>query len=273
MYLAVDIGGTKTLLASFTHSGELIKSHKFATPTEYSDFIATLKQELTAFSTESFVAAALAVPGRLDRKTGVGIAFGSRPWQNVPIRTDIEAFVTWPLLMENDTKLAGLSEALLIKNDYKKVLYVTLSTGISSALIVNGKIDPETQDSESGQMLLEHEGRLRDWEDFASGRAFREKFGKPVGEITDPGAWYIIAHNIALGLINLIAAYTPEVIVLGGGVGSHLEKFQDRLTEELKIYENPLLPTPPIRKAARPEEAVVYGCYALLHEQYGHAAN
>lgn len=269
MYLTVDIGATKTLLASFTPAGQLVKKYKFLTPDDYPAFIAALEQELANFSHEPFAAAALAVPGRLDRQAGVGLAFGNRPWQNVPIVADCKKFIQCPLVIENDTKLAGLSEALLVIKEFKKVLYVTISTGINSALITNGVIDPETADSEVGQMLFEQNGKLTDWEDFASGRAFYQKFGKRVEDITDPSAWYIIARNIAIGLIDLVAAYTPEVVILGGGVGAHLDKFQDRLQEELQIYANPMLPTPAIRQAVRAEEAVVYGGYHLLERRYG----
>ena len=124
---------------------------------------------------------------------------------------------------------------------------------------------------EAGQMLLEYNGELRDWEDFGSGRAFNEKFGKRVSDTApeDNEAWYWFARNIAIGLINLMATLTPDVIILGGGAGAHLEKFQDRLTEQLKIYENPMFAVPPIQKAKRAEEAVIYGCYELLRDRFG----
>ncbi|MDZ7785804.1 MAG: ROK family protein [Candidatus Saccharibacteria bacterium] len=73
--------------------------------------------------------------------------------------------------------------------------------------------------------------------------------------------------GIAIGLIDVIATLTPEVIIFGGGVGAHFDKYQDRLMEELKIYENPLLTLPKIIQATRPEEAVVYGCYELAKDQ------
>jgi glucokinase len=273
MYLAVDIGGTKTLLACFTPTGTLAKSHKFATPADYPEFVQMLGRELAAFGATGYTAAGVAVPARLDREAGVGIAFGNRPWENVPIRADLAQFINCPISLENDSKLAGLSEASLV-HDFRKVLYVTISTGISSALIVNGVLDAETADAETGQLLLEHNGKLTDWEDFASGRAFHAKFGKYVGDIADDDheAWYYIARNIAVGLVNLIAVYTPEVVVLGGGVGAHLEKFRDRLEEELKIYANPLVANPPLRQAQRPEEAVIYGCYMLASGDYGPVA-
>ncbi len=263
MYLAIDIGGTKTLLAIFSNDGKIVQRHKFATPLEYADFLKTLQKELKLLRHHDFERIVVAVPARLDHEHGVAVAFGNRPWERVPIRKDLEHILQAPVILGNDAKLAGLSEALLITHEFRKVLYITISTGINSALIIDGKLDRNTLDSEAGQLLLEYNGRLTDWEDFGSGRAFQTKFGKRVSDITDPHAWYYIARNIAIGLVDLMATYMPEVIVLGGGVGQHLDKFEDRLLEELKIYENPMLPIPAIRKAQRAEEAVIYGCYEV----------
>lgn len=273
MHLAVDIGGTKTLLAVFDARGQIKESHKFETPEDYSEFISLLEAELNNLKTQDFIAAGIAVPARLDRENGIAIAFGNRPWTNEPIEDDIRKITNCPVVLENDSKLAALSEAKLIIKDFKKVLYITISTGIGGGLVIDGKLEPNLVDNEVGQMLLEHNGELMDWEDFASGRAFSKKFGKKVSDI-DPGdteAWYYIARNIAIGMVDLIATLTPEAIIIGGGVGAHLELFQDRLNEQLKLYENPMFKTPPILKAQRPEEAVIYGCYELVKDKYGNA--
>lgn len=263
MYLAVDIGATKVLLAVFTISGKLLEQRKFPTPEHYEDLISELGKETAQLEHNTFSHAVVAVPGRLDRARGIGIAFGNRPWQNVTISKDAARVLKCPVSIENDAKLAALSEALYIKKEFKKVLYVTISTGISAGLIVNGVIDPDLADSESGQMWFERDGKPVQWEDFASGRAIVERFGLRASEITDPKTWQTIAHDIALGLIELISVIQPEVIVLGGGVGSHYAKFKKPLTEELKKYELPIVPIPPIQAAQHPEEAVIYGCYQL----------
>ncbi len=270
MYGAVDVGGTKTLLAIFNKAGILKDQIKFPTPKKYSNFTDILAKTVAKFSTHDFRAVTVAMPGLIDRKHGIVIAFGNLPWENVPIQKDAEKLFNCPIIIENDSKLAALSEARLIPN-YKKVLYVTISTGISGGLVINGKIDRRFEDIEPGQMLLEHEGRLKDWEDFGSGRAFQAKFGRRVSDTkdTDSEAWYWLARNVAIGLIDLVASLTPEVIVLGGGVGAHLEKYEGRLKEQLKIYENPLLIIPPIVKAQRAEEAVIYGCYEMAKDKYG----
>lgn len=268
MYAAIDIGGTKTLIAVFDEKGKVIEQTKFPTPPDYTDFSGKLAKNVADLSTKEFQAFCVAAPGFLDRKNGIVQNCSNLPWVDVPLLHDIEKVIHAPGILENDTKLAALSEALNHKK-YQHVLYITISTGISGGLIIDGVIDPAFQDMEIGQMLLEHHGELKRWEEFASGKAIVANFGKKASEITEDKDWYIIARNIAIGLIDVIATLTPQVIIIGGGVGTHLPKFKARLDEQLKIYENPMLRIPPIIQAKRPEEAVIYGCYELVKRTYG----
>jgi predicted NBD/HSP70 family sugar kinase len=271
MYLGIDIGGTKTLVASIDNEGVLEERHKFHTPQSYDEFLKELAAAVDELSTKKFIAAGVAAPGKLDREHGIAIAFGNLPWTNVPLKHDVEQLIDCPVVIENDAKLAGLSEAMLLK-EHQKVLYVTVSTGIGTGFIVDQKIDPTMEDSEGGQMLLQHGGKLEAWEDFASGRAIVKRFGKRASDIHDKETWQIIAHDIALGLIDLIALMQPDIIVLGGGVGAHFDRFKDYLHEYLDEYQNPLFTVPIIKEAARPALAVLYGCYDLARQVYGKAA-
>lgn len=271
MYLGIDIGGTKTLVASLDDNGVMQESYKFATPKKYDFFLKELADNVAKLSTHEFLACGVGAPGKIDRSRGIAVAFGNLGWKNTPLQKDIRVIVKCPAVIENDANLAGLSEAMLL-DAHKKVLYVTISTGIGTGFIVNRRIDPDLADGEGGQMLLEHHGKLEAWEDFASGRAIVRRFGKRADEITDENTWRIIAHDIALGLIDLIALMQPDVIVLGGGVAAHYDKFKDFLTADLNSYENPLFKLPAIEEARRPELAVVYGCYDLAKSVYGKTA-
>ncbi|HEY1835345.1 MAG TPA: ROK family protein [Candidatus Saccharimonadales bacterium] len=271
MYLGIDIGGTKTLVASLDDDGVIQETYRFATPKKYDLFLKESACNVAKLSTKEFRACGIGAPGKVDRGRGVVLAFGSLDWRDVPLQKDVQAIVKCPVIVDNDANLAGLSEAMLRKS-YEKVLYVTVSTGIGTGFIVNQHIDPELADSEGGQMLLEHHGKLESWEDFASGSAIVRRFGKRASEITDQKTWQIIAHDIALGLIDHIALMQPDVIVLGGGVSAYYAKFKDFLAADLKSYENPLFRMPAIEEARRPEQAVVYGCYDLAKSAYGKAA-
>ncbi len=267
MILSIDVGGTKTLIAIFSENGVIEQQVKFPTPSEYPEFILQLKDNILAIiGDEKPRACSIAMPGRIDRQNGVVIAFGNLLWENVPIKDELSKIIDCPIYVENDANLAGLAEATGVLDTYKKTVYITVSTGIGGVYVIDGKMDKDTLDSEVGHTLHEHDGKLQRWEDFASGSAIVRQTGKRASDITDPGDWYVVARNIAVGLINVIATLAPECVIIGGGVGSHLEKFEEKLNSELELYKDELIVLPKILKAAHPEEAVVYGGYLLAKQ-------
>ncbi len=185
----------------------------------------------------------------------------------VAVTNDLYDTLSCPIYLENDAKLAGLAEAFEVKDLYSRVLYVTVSTGIGLGLTVDGKIDYSVEDAGGNAIMLEHRGKIMKWEEFASGKAIVELIGKRASEITDDGDWYLVARNIAIGLINVIVAVSPGCVVMGGGVGTHLDKFHQRLHDELELYRSETIEKlPQIVKAKHPEEAVVYGGYLLCKQ-------
>lgn len=266
MNIGIDIGGTKTLIAVFDDTGSITAQSKFPTPAEYTVFLETLATQISQLEYKEFKAAAVAVPGTLSRETDIVVAFGNLPWHNVPVRSDVEALVHCPTYIDNDAKLAGLSEALL-HPDSRKVLYITISTGIGIAFVVDGQIEENIGDAGGHSIPVEHDGKMLPWESFASGKAIREKYGKTAADITDTEAWKDIAHNLAVGLVDVIALTTPDLVVIGGGVGSHFEHFGEYLKTEMAAFQTALLTIPPIVQAVHPEEAVVYGCYEYIKQQ------
>ncbi len=268
MYLAVDVGGTKTLLACFDSKGNITGQVKFQTPETYQAWLEDLRKNLPQLKHDNFLAGCVAIPGRIDREKGLALGYGTLRWREESVKADVEFIAHCPIVIENDAKLAGLSEANLIIKEFNNVLYVTIGTGISCALITKGKIDPGMADSEGGQILVDWNGQMKPWEDIISGQAIVKRFGKIASDITDTTTWKLIAHDLGLGLIDLISVIQPEVIIMGGGVNTNFEKFSDYLQKELKHYETPLVPIPPLRKAVHPDEAVIYGCFELAKERY-----
>jgi predicted NBD/HSP70 family sugar kinase len=266
-YLAIDVGGTKTLFAVFAPDGELVCQCKVKTASEYGQFKADLADNIKKLSRFKFSYVGCAIPGRIDFDSGVGQDFGNLPWENVPIGADLRALLPdAKVLLHNDAKLAGLSETLLLRGQYKKVLYLTISTGIGGGVITNGVIDQDFENFEPGQMVFEYQGKLQQWEDIASGRSLMSRYGKPASEIDDPAVWREYVKTLVAGLEDVLANVQPDAVVIGGGVGAHFEKFKTYLEQQLSDINNPLVPTPPLLKAQRPEEAVIYGCYEYIKQ-------
>jgi predicted NBD/HSP70 family sugar kinase len=269
MYLGVDVGGTKTLVAVFDRAGTIRESAKIPTSQRYSTFLKDLEEILAGFSHKEFRAAGVAIPAsRIDRTAGVGISFGNLKWRNVPIQADLEKLANCPVVVENDAKAASLSEALLREN-YRKVLYITISTGIGYGMTVDGHIDSHISDGGGASMSAEYRGKRVAWESFASARAIYERYGKKVADITDEGTWKRIAHDLSGGFSELVAITEPDIIVVGGPVGTYFERLKPHLIRKLEDTVLPTVKLPRLMKAKRPEEAVVYGCYELAKAVYG----
>ena len=116
MYLGIDIGGTKTLIASLDKEGVIQESVKFPTAQDYGSFLNDLAKSVATLSTKEFAACGIAVPGRLDTKKEIGVVFGNLPWKEVHLKSDTHRMIRCPIVLENRrANLAGLSEAMLLK--------------------------------------------------------------------------------------------------------------------------------------------------------------
>lgn len=268
MYVGIDIGGTKTLLAVLTNGGKIVESVKFPTPKKYSNFLLELAHAVHHLEHQDFVAGGVAAPGRIDREHGVVYELGNLGWTNFALQHDCEKILHCPVVIENDANLAGLSEALLHK-EADKVLYVTVSTGIGTGVVYKQHLDPGMRDGEGGHILLPFKGKLVKWETFASGRAIYEHFGKKAAEIHDEQDWKYIVRNLSLGFYELIAVYQPDLIIIGGSIGTYFDRYGKLLQDELDKHKVPVISIPPLAQAQRPEEAVVYGCHELARQTYG----
>ncbi|MEK7600194.1 MAG: ROK family protein [Patescibacteria group bacterium] len=268
MYLGIDIGGTKTLVATLSDGGEIIKKHQFPSSHDYQQFLSDLTENLKQLDLEGSYRCCVAVPGLLDREAGIVFALGNLPWRNENIRDDISAILGGVhVIIENDARLAGLSEAQLVKDTYSNVLFATVSTGIGGALIQNGRIVTALQDTEFGKMPLLHDGQLMHWEEFAGGRSVVNNLHKKAFEITDPEEWRQVGENIAYGLGAVCSVLQPEVIILGGSVGKQADNYSETVIEFLGKHLHPVVKQPKaVLAAQRSDDAVIYGCYDLAKQ-------
>ncbi|MEM6997700.1 MAG: ROK family protein [Patescibacteria group bacterium] len=268
MKTCVDIGGTKVLVAQVDDEGKIVYSKKEPTPKDYSDFMELLGKMLDKLTLDDSVVV-VGAPGKINREKGEVIKFGNLPWENAPIKADLKKITGKRVILENDANLAALGEHWSLSEKPEQSLYITVSTGIGTGVVTEGVLDPHHIDSEGGEMLIEHNGKLDTWEHIASGKAIVEKYGVRASELDSETAWHDVCHVLAIGIINLLTVLEPGIIIIGGGVGSHFTKFEHTLLQQLDELKPPLVDIPPIVQASRPEEAVILGCYRLSLQSEG----
>lgn len=267
MLVAVDTGGTKTLIAGFTEDGVAHAQIKFPTPPNQHDYIeqlrSTLKKHYGGHRVEAVV---IALPGIV--KDGVAIWCNNLGWSNFDVRRALQGVLgSTPILIENDANLAGLAETRSLKPMPQSSLYVTVSTGIGTGITTSGKIDPGLRLSEGGRSLVEFDGVVREWETFASGQAIHLAYGKYAKDIHSKRTWQEIADRISRGFLAVIPLLQPEVIIIGGSIGTYFERFDTQLENILREKLPRHIPCPRIIQAKHPEEAVIYGCYYYALDQ------
>ncbi len=269
MILAIDIGGTKTLVASVTNEGQVIEKLKFPSPKNYQEYIQTIKTNIDQLIKEPITIISIGCAGVIDRLAGIIKNSPNLDWIDTPLVPDLKQSYNVPIIIENDANLAGLSEAHNLDNIHQRVMYVTFSTGIGTGFVINGKLSKDLLESEGGRMVFEHEGKMMDWESFAAGRAIVEKYGKLASELNDPIAWKEISRNMALGIVNNCSVFSPDTVIIGGGVGTYFDKYDDFLNIEVEnlLKEVAVIKKPVILGAKNAEEAVMLGCI-IIAQQY-----
>ena len=136
-----------------------------------------------------------------------------------------------PSLIDTDVNAAALAEWKLgAAKGLNSCLYVTVGTGVGAGLVIEGELVHGLVHPEMGHILLRqepadpapdgfcpyHKGCL---EGLAAGPAIEKRWGKKGYELPpDHEAWTLEAAYLAQMCVNAICSFSPEKIILGGGV-------------------------------------------------------
>ncbi len=240
--IAVDCGGSNVRVARAGGDGALGEITRAATPERMEDLAAV-------------ITGLVGDPGPA-RSLGVGVAGlvgeGGVTWTPhrhgaaPDLAVELQARLGLQVVVDNDANMAGLAEARHGAGmGHRMVLTVTVGTGIGAGLVIDGEVERGRGHlGEVGHLILDPRGPdcvcgLRGcWEALASGRALdraarsREGDGAAEGAGADliaaaaagdaaaRGAVGAVGVALGRGLATLVAVLDPDVIVIGGGVGS-----------------------------------------------------
>ena len=163
-------------------------------------------------------------------------------WQNIPVQSICSKLA--PAIVESDVRAAALGEALFgAGRAYSTFVYVTVGTGISSCLVLDGRPFPGAR---GNALILASAplsttcngcgGKIEDvLEEFASGPALVHRYNQvapkqvlkaeDVLEAADGGNLVAdrVVESAAAALGNsvgfLVNILDPEAIIVGGGLG------------------------------------------------------
>lgn len=268
MYVIFDIGATKTRISVTPVLTSIGKPVIIDTPQNFDDAMREYARVISLLAEgKKIKKGAAGVPGVLDTKRKVLLRSPNlKNWIGKPLAAGLSSAAGCAVSLENDAALCALGEARSgAGRGFEIVEYLTVSTGVGGARIVNGTIDEHSVGFEPGQayLSLNQDGTLKTLENTISGRALEERFGKKPKEIHDEALWEELARELAVGVYNTIVHWSPDVVVLGGSMitgnpAISISRVNSHLSAILKIF-----PKTPILKQS--ELGAYGGLWGALH--------
>lgn len=203
-------------------------------------------------------------------------------WEGVAIKSYFEQALGVPVGFETDVNGALLAEHCWgAGRGSQHLVYVTVGTGIGGGVMLNGQLVHGRSHPEIGHMRVPsypaddfagcctfHQDCL---EGLASGPALALRAGKNAELLAcDHPAWEVEAFYLAAMCVNLYLCYTPQKIILGGGVMQHeplLAKVRAQFQVQLNGYAEASQNVEEIiQKAALGTRAGVQGALILAQQ-------
>ncbi|MDJ1121898.1 ROK family protein [Olsenella sp. YH-ols2217] len=235
---ALEAGGTKMVMAVCTPSGEVIEREEI--PTEGP--VETMARVGEWFAARDIDALGVGAFG----PTGVNPAaptFGhiletpKTAWKHFDMLGALKEHVDVPVGYDTDVNVACLGEQVYgCAQGRDSVVYITIGTGIGAGVMIGGKLvhgmlHPEAghvllakRDNDPGESACPYHDRC--FEGLAAGPAIEKRWGAKGYELAERDeVWDLESDYIAEALVGYVMTYSPQKIILGGGVMKQAQLF------------------------------------------------
>jgi glucokinase len=234
--LAVDLGGTHMRCAVVDDDGSVLDRREKPTPHDGTGAGALAELMASVHASAPCGTAVVGVPGRVNYAEGTLEYAPNLPpgWVNEISEGYLASAVGLPVALANDADLAAVGEAWFgAGRQYDDVVYVTYSTGVGAgAVLARRLVHGRRSLLEIGHAVIDI-GSGQTLEELASGPALARlaREAGVIGSAPDVIAavrsgdaaalavWAKVATAAATGVVNLAWIFSPQVVVVGGGLG------------------------------------------------------
>lgn len=254
--LAIDIGGTSIKYGLFTKDGKKRSNilNKATPITETDNDIVGCLYTIISEIREHYKieGVTISTAGVVDSEKGEIIFSGPTipNYTHTPLKELVETKFDLTCEVENDVNCAALGEYWKGEGrDSQSFALITIGTGVGGALVVNGELWKGYAQSagEIGYLPLNSKYMLQDQ---ASTSALVKEYSKTVGsaghngkvifdralsgEIEAVRAIDSIIESLTDGILSIIYLFSPEAIVIGGGIAEQKDYLESRIISQVK---------------------------------------
>jgi fructokinase len=234
LYGALEAGGTKMVAAVGRDSGKIVEKTQLPTAMPGG----TMAALFAFFDRYALVGMGIAAFGPVDlnkrsKTYGHITTTPKKGWANFNIVGAFSERYHIPIGFDTDVNgslLGELTYGELKSESINSAIYMTIGTGIGVGVYINGGLLHGLQHPEAGHITLKRHENDIDFvsncpfhpdcfEGLASGSAMEKRWGRKAYELSDnKAAWEIEGYYIGQAVADYILCYSPQRIILGGGV-------------------------------------------------------
>lgn len=279
--VVIDLGGTHLRAALVSADGEILRRSQERTP-QNEDEPATLLRLMESVSDGALVRqASIGVPGVVDYDTQRLLTAPNLPqsWIRFLNAEWLSERSGLAVSVANDADLAAVGEATFgAGKGCRDVVYVTISTGIGAGVVLNGKLlAGRFSGGEIGHSVVDRalskQGMDGTVEGLGSGSAMslaaeRVGLGRDGAELAElvrrgdelaTEVWTSTIGAAAFGIVNLCWVVTPQLVVVGGGVGMNSDLVLPLVRQHLEDYGPAEVPVGVVEAALGDDAALIGG--------------
>ncbi len=255
--IGIDLGGTAIKLARFDHRGTLLAELKVATPQPAVPGAVTMAlcdavQRLDPDGAAALVGVGL--PGPMDAAARVARVCINLPGgEDVPLAEWLEVRLQRRVTLANDGNCAVVGEAWWgAAKGFSDVVLLTLGTGVGGGVLLGGQlftghngaaaepgligVDPDGPACNSG-----NRGSLEQFASIAALRRLCDRDPRELGQAAADGepaaleVWERYGTRLGVGLSSLVYVFTPQLVLLGGGLAGAACHFLPAVRREVEL--------------------------------------
>lgn len=275
--LGIDVGGTNLRIAEVDAAGRILSRHAERVTNGRDAFSNRLAQLVASYRSSNVEAIGIGIPGRVDAAAGLILSAGYLDIGGLPLAAWLGTATGLPVVVENDCSMALIAEcAIGAAHGADNVVMFTIGTGIGGAIVQAGRplhghatagqlghitVRPGgercncgrhgcVETTSSGTSL----GRLIREAGLAADTTVESLFAR--SEAGDGVASAVLrawAEPMRDAATSMAAAFDPDLVVFGGGLGGAMVRALGRLPPETSWYSYD------IRPAALGDDAGIIG--------------
>jgi predicted NBD/HSP70 family sugar kinase len=269
MAIGVDIGTSRTLVATSDLAGRVLNQEEFITDPSADKTLSEIVDRVRRLINKnrgSIEGIGISLPGLVNPETGIALFVPHFKWRDLAVSQRVARLTGLPVSVDNDANATALAELWFGRPEVREVrdfTMVLVEEGLGTGIVIDGQVYRGERGAagEFGHMTIGTgapvacaSGSHECWEAFASERAALARYAELSrhsnkhreisfaqlvdraleGERAAQTALLKTAHYLGIGISNLIKGLSPEAVIVSGQIARAWSLISDELKDAVE---------------------------------------